>query len=536
MRILILLLAAGTALSAQTSVSSADTVLVSRILRAEDRRDSTDRALVEGVASADGRVALLARRALERMRDARFTGRDSLGMLPAPPAYADPAWRPRYRALDPKKIDCAALRLALTDSSWHVRLRAADLVTASCSADTVLVKSLRGWLASSGRRSRTKDGAAWQPAAHALVALARVSPVDARNQLASFINNPSPWVRSYAARAAAVLEDKRALRFLARDRNDNVKEAAIDALAKLTGHQHDDLFLRALEARGYQAVRAGAIALKRGTSRREIRRAAIAAAFRLRRDSSETSRDARLEVMARIAEFAEAADASAVTALATDFDCEVSNAAAAIARKLGVLVDARCAPLTRTLPADAVRLALGDEVRLRVVMAPASGGESFTVRLRGDVAPIMAARILALVRSRYYDGLAWHRVEPDFVIQGPSRGDNEYVGHPRFLRDELGTVPHARGTVGMSTRGHDTGDAQWFVNLKDNLRLGRDYTVFGEIIDGIDVADGVLEGDVIQRIEVVRERQGAQTATAKNEAREGARRTTTATLTTTSGQ
>ena len=45
-------------------------------------------------------------------------------------------------------------------------------------------------------------------------------------------------------------------------------------------------------------------------------------------------------------------------------------------------------------------------------------------------------------------------------------------------------MPHARGTVGMSTRGHDTGDAQWFVNLRDNLRLGRDYTVFGEVIEG----------------------------------------------------
>jgi len=67
----------------------------------------------------------------------------------------------------------------------------------------------------------------------------------------------------------------------------------------------------------------------------------------------------------------------------------------------------------------------------------------------------------------------------------------------------LGTVPHVRGTVGMSTRGHDTGDAQWFVNLRDNLRLGRDYTVFGEVIEGMDVVDGVLEGDVIASIDEV---------------------------------
>ena len=55
----------------------------------------------------------------------------------------------------------------------------------------------------------------------------------------------------------------------------------------------------------------------------------------------------------------------------------------------------------------------------------------------------------------------------------------------------------------MSTRGHDTGDAQWFVNLRDNRRLDSDYSVFGEVIEGISIVDGILEGDVIARIEVL---------------------------------
>jgi cyclophilin family peptidyl-prolyl cis-trans isomerase len=88
------------------------------------------------------------------------------------------------------------------------------------------------------------------------------------------------------------------------------------------------------------------------------------------------------------------------------------------------------------------------------------------------------------------------------VIQGGG-GGNEYVGHPRFIRDELGTIPHPRGTVGMSTRGHDPGDAQWFINLRDNPRLRGDYTIFAEVVEGIDVVDGVMEGDVIARIEVL---------------------------------
>ena len=502
-RILILLVACVSTAAGAQALTKADSALVGRLLNAEDRRDTTAAAYADGLKHADPRIQLIARRALARSLDARFVRRDSLPPLAAPPVYPEPAWRLRYRALGAKNDDCAVLRGALADSAWHVRLRAADLVTASCSADAALVTTLRGWTSSPDRAARSPNGAAWQPAAHAIVALARVSPADAHRLLPRFTGSASPWVRTYAARAAAVLADTQALRGLVRDTNDNVKEAAVDALSKLTGHVDDALYVAALEAKGYQAARAGARALKGAAPSGDLRRAVIAAAYRLRKDSSETSRDARIEVMARIAELADVADAASVAALAADFDCEVAKAAAATATKLGTATASRCTPFARPLPVDAVRFALGDIVRLRVVMAPGSGGGTFTVRLRGDIAPMMSARVLALVRSKYYDRQAWHRVEPDFVIQGPSRGDNEYVGHPRFLRDELGPVPHVRGTGGMSTRSHDTGDAQWFVNLKDNLRLGRDYTVFGEITEGIAVADGVLEGDVIQRIEVI---------------------------------
>ena len=163
-------------------------------------------------------------------------------------------------------------------------------------------------------------------------------------------------------------------------------------------------------------------------------------------------------------------------------------------------------PPRTSLPPRAVRLALGEDARVRVTMSPASGGGSFVVRLRGDNAPIMAARILELVGQGYYNGGTWHRVEHDFVIQGAGPGSNEYVGFASFLRDELGNLPHTRGTVGMSTRGHDTGDAQWFINLKYNLTLIRDYTVFAEVTDGIDVVDDILEGDLILRMEEVRVR------------------------------
>ncbi len=449
-------------------LTRADSALIGRILLAEDRRDSTDAALAEGARNGDARVRAMVLRARGRIADPAYATRDSLPAPASPPIYTDPAWRLRFRDLAQKRNDCDALGVALADSAWPVRLHAADLVGASCASRAPLIATLNGWIAAlpADASHRVAGGVAWQAAAHALVTLAHIRPDDARPFVVRLAKHEQWQVRAYAARAAAVLSDTATLRTLARDSDDNVKEAAIDALSKLTGHADDALYLVALNARGAQAVRAAARALK-GSSMASVR-----------------------------------------STLNTTFDAWVAKQNTSAHDVRAALLEAAGRPASDDrppapryeLPPRAVALALGADVRLRVTLSPASGGGSFVVRLRGDVAPMMAARSLELARSGYYHGLTWHRVEPDFVIQGGSPGATEYIGYSQFLRDELGRVPHLRGTVGMSTRGHDTGDAQWFVNLRDNQRLNRDYTVFGEVKDGIGVVDGVLEGDTIQSI------------------------------------
>lgn len=76
-------------------------------------------------------------------------------------------------------------------------------------------------------------------------------------------------------------------------------------------------------------------------------------------------------------------------------------------------------------------------------------------------------------------------------------------GDGPFTRDEIGTS-NRRGAIGLSTRGGDTGDAQVYVNLVDNYRLDEEYTVFAEVVGGMDLVDRILEGDVIDRADVVR--------------------------------
>jgi peptidyl-prolyl cis-trans isomerase B (cyclophilin B) len=118
------------------------------------------------------------------------------------------------------------------------------------------------------------------------------------------------------------------------------------------------------------------------------------------------------------------------------------------------------------------------------------------------IAPLTRTRFLAAVRGGYYDGLTFHRVVPTFVVQGGSPGANEYCGDCPFMRDEGGAM-HERGTLGISTRGADTGDAQIFINLIDNARLDVDYTAFATVCSGMDVVDEIQEGDRIVRATIL---------------------------------
>lgn len=457
--------------------SDPTSLLVGRILLAEDGRDASDSALVQGEADADPAIRALAVRARARITDPTFARRDSVAempTLPAPPTYDEPAWRLRLRALGDQRSNCGAMRVALTDSAWPVRLRAIDIVDTTCARDAALLDTLTAWVDAlpADASSRPADGVSWHHAAHALVALTRLQPDRAAARLASAIEHEQAEMREYATRAASQLGDSTALIGALDDASANVRALALDGLRRNGGHLHDDRYFHALDDGAPQVVRSAALALA-GSPHPELQERTLTAfEFWVGRQNA-TERDVR-------------------HALLKAAGRDTSD-------------DRPPAPRVE-LPRHAVALALGEDIRVQVTMAASSGGGEFTIRMRGDVAPMMAAHILELVEGGYYDGLTWHRVEHDFVVQGGSPDANEFVGLPYFLRDQLGTVPHARGTVGMSTRGHDTGDGQWFFNLRDNLRLNGDYTVFAEITDGINVVDGILEGDVIGAMRVIRER------------------------------
>jgi HEAT repeat protein/cyclophilin family peptidyl-prolyl cis-trans isomerase len=117
-------------------------------------------------------------------------------------------------------------------------------------------------------------------------------------------------------------------------------------------------------------------------------------------------------------------------------------------------------------------------------------------------APLAVRTISELARRGYFGNVAIHRVVPDFVVQdGDPRGDGE--GGPGFtMRDELSERPYLRGTVGMALDWPDTGGSQFFITLSPQPHLDAKYTVIGEVVAGMDVADRLAEGDVIRGVRV----------------------------------
>ncbi len=119
-----------------------------------------------------------------------------------------------------------------------------------------------------------------------------------------------------------------------------------------------------------------------------------------------------------------------------------------------------------------------------------------------NTTPLTAYRFTQLVKNKLYKGTTFHRVVPNFVVQGGDPRGDGFGGPGYFIRDELSWFPHERGTVGIATAGPDTGGSQFFINLAPNNHLDRTYTLFAEITSGMDVADRIEPGDRILSIEL----------------------------------
>lgn len=136
------------------------------------------------------------------------------------------------------------------------------------------------------------------------------------------------------------------------------------------------------------------------------------------------------------------------------------------------------------------------------------------VELYKDATPKTVENFATLAKKGFYNGLKWHRVLPNFVIQGgcPNSRDGASgmpgTGGPGYTIDcevNAELQYHDRGVLSMAHAGRNTGGSQFFVcHSRDNTaHLDRNHTCFGKVVEGVEVVDAIRQGDSIESIEII---------------------------------
>ncbi|HEV7905994.1 MAG TPA: peptidylprolyl isomerase, partial [Pyrinomonadaceae bacterium] len=139
---------------------------------------------------------------------------------------------------------------------------------------------------------------------------------------------------------------------------------------------------------------------------------------------------------------------------------------------------------------------------MRVFATVSTDKGAFKLELLPNDAPLTVDNFVELARRGFYNNISFHRVVPNFVVQGGDpRGDGN--GGPGYqIRCEINEVPYARGAVGMALSGKDTGGSQWFITHSPQPHLDGGYTVFARVVEGMETVDRLTRGDRIRSINV----------------------------------
>lgn len=480
------------------------------------------------LAGGRGEAALGAAFALARLKTP-LTALQGSAVIAAFEASRDiPARLQLARVLGKLKTDAAFVALATSTTNTNIELRVES------------IRALAGFAASDRQRELIKarlQDASPQVVVQALLAVQQLaaSSVSLSGDVAALVRaGSSPWIRGQALETLALIAPEEARPLVEQTLGVDVSLTPSALLA--LGTIGDEVALQRLLPFLGASVAVEVSAAAEGASRfsdemltrlaKDALRAALArgdlavvsyvsdiAARALWRDfatdlqmiyavfTHPDDMEAKVEVLNALAKIGNASHLTFLETALLDSERTVSLAAAgAIEAISGTSVMER---VPRASQIRAVTPPLGDlrdASRARVRLTTTKG---VMVLAMASSAPFSAYNFVQLSRQGFYDGKMFHRVVPSFVVQGGDPRGDGYGGPGYVIRDEVSTLSHRRGAVGMATAGKDTGGCQFFINHAANLHLDGNYTVLANVIRGYDVLDALEVGDVIIRSDVL---------------------------------
>jgi cyclophilin family peptidyl-prolyl cis-trans isomerase/HEAT repeat protein len=477
-------------------------------------KDLSIEKLRDATRDTDPRVRMYAAQALGNTQHPAII--ETLGQL----LRHDPDWRVRVKAangLGTYPLRRIANYVDFKNQQTHVRVCLIQTVGSSAQQDSagyipssrehnLARHQLEQILAQKFETQRVDETPPlWTPAevGLALISYAQLMGEDAAPRIADFIDYPHPRVRARAMQALGETKSSQALRIyesVYTEAPPVVKIAILEAIAKFDDYPEPTIFLQALRENDEVLVALAALGLSKDSLNSKIYTQSIITAYQ----NLPKPLDVEAAQMIFTA-FEKIGDSLAVPVLLEALntpDKALSKAAADALQKLtGQDYSSQIA--SHTQPHS--QFSYSDIYDLK-------GARAFIKTNRGDIeilfhtydAPLTVLNFVRLAEKGFFDRLTFHRVVPNFVIQGGDpRGDS--WGSPGYaIRSEFNKRRFIRGSVGMASAGKDTEGCQFFITHSEQPHLDGRYTVFGQVVSGMDVVDAIQEGDEMELVTIRR--------------------------------
>jgi HEAT repeat protein/cyclophilin family peptidyl-prolyl cis-trans isomerase len=437
------------------------------------------------------------RNALVRAYSARGLGDvgDERGLFPLISVLADEDWRVAVNAAralgrlgDRRAVE--PLVYAADSDNEHIALTAVGALGSLGGARAVL------------RLSDLIESDNWRLRAASAKALAEADSGAAFPYLVEMLRSPDPRLRAASAEGLGMAADSSSVAALAdlvsRETEPLVLAAALDGLAGTDGANVDEM--TALARRCDDMVVAASLAAVFGeTGDKELAPELVTLYGRFPEVADVTP---HVEILEALGKIGTTESVPLIEGALSDPRKQVAEKAAWALKEITGEDRSSAVPVNSRISGEPdlsyARKLGGARVRIETERG------DIVIKLLTDDAPMTAANFARLVERGFYDGLTFHRVVPDFVIQGGCPRGDGWGGPGYMIPCEYNRLTYGRGAVGMALAGKDTGGSQFFITHSPQPHLNGRYTIFAEVERGMDVVDEIQVGDKIVKAERLR--------------------------------
>ncbi|BBM84884.1 HEAT repeat domain-containing protein [Candidatus Uabimicrobium amorphum] len=342
-----------------------------------------------------------------------------------------------------------------------------------------------------------------------LVALAKIKPQACIQQIAS-LEKPSVLLRAKIAEALGFIDNKASvtkLRQMLTTKNNYILQMVVASLGKISCDDTTEDIVASLKSRDMAVITYAAEAL---TNKKALSTMPhlIEIYQQLSTPDDIEAMQAIINAVGKMTDSSHKKSIDFLQQVATDSHPLLSTMAREYLTKLKVTIP----PSTNTPKVPKVLFTYEEICNLPdFTVEVVTNKGKFVIRPSVDEAPIAVYNFYQLIKKKFYHNLTFHRVVSNFVVQGGDPRGDGWGGPGYNIPCEYNMLRYKRGMVGMPLAGKDTGGCQLFITHSPQPHLNGKYTIFGEVINGMDVVDLIHTGDTIREMNIIVHKQQNKT-------------------------